>query len=29
LTEESEFDDPIAIFLEYINMAEQRIDVLR
>lgn len=29
LAEESEFDDPIAIFLEYINMTEQRIDVLR
>ena len=29
LENESELDDPIAIFLEFINMTDQRIDVLR
>ncbi|MBP5421666.1 MAG: hypothetical protein J6Y78_04390 [Paludibacteraceae bacterium] len=29
LDEESVFDDPISVFLEFINMAEQDIDVLR
>jgi hypothetical protein len=29
LTEEDVFDDPINIFLEFINQSDQRIDVLR